>query len=267
MKRILTLRKLYVSLFLIFCCTIALDTISADQDGDYTYIVNNGESTITEYTGSDEEITVPMTLGGYPTVAIGGGAFYFCSSLTSVIIPDTVNNIGNSAFSSCSSLNSVTLPNNLTTIGNFTFYYCSSLNSITIPNNVITIRTHAFFKCSSLTNITIPANVSSIGSYTFAGCSSLKSITFLGLDAPTEIGENWIKETPMQLRGHAYTNSNFPSSGKGWNGLTMGNSIDSENIPPTGNYAPDSKTPGFDLLLVFSAIVVSLLLWKKRRTL
>jgi hypothetical protein len=321
--------------------------VSADQDGDYTYTVSNGEATITDYTCAGGAITIPSTLGGYPTVAIGDNAFYPCTFLTSVTIPNSVTIIGNKAFKSCTSLTTVTIGNNVTTIGDSTFYYCSSLASVTIPNNVttigdnafsfcsflnnvtignsvttigdnafspcsaltsvtipnnvttigdnafsscaslnnVTIGNHvktigkyAFASCSSLTSVTIPNNVTTIGDnafsscaslnnvtignhvktigkYAFASCSSLTSITFLGLDEPTSVGTDWIKDTPAEIRGHAYAASNFPVPGGmlDFHGLKMGTVISVENIPPRANFTWTPLNPTLNQTVTFDA--------------
>ena len=109
--------------------------------------------------------------------SIGNYAFYYCSKLTSVTIPNSVTSIELGTFSGCSGLTSINIPNSVTSIGSGAFYDCSSLTSVTIPNSVTSIRNSAFFGCSSLTSITIPNSVTSIGSWAFFGCSSLTSIT------------------------------------------------------------------------------------------
>ena len=107
---------------------------------------------------------------------IGGDAFSGCSSLTSINIPNSVTKIGGSAFWGCLSLTSITIPDSVTRIGVWAFYNCSSLTSITIPESVTEIGQCAFWDCSSLTSITIPEGVAWIGSEAFSGCSSLTSI-------------------------------------------------------------------------------------------
>ena len=57
---------------------------------DYTYSANNGTITITTYTGSGGSVTIPSTITGLPVTSIGGAAFYSCTSLTSVTIPNSV---------------------------------------------------------------------------------------------------------------------------------------------------------------------------------
>ena len=75
---------------------------------------------------------------------IGNGAFFWCESLTSINIPNSVTTIGEVAFGMCESLTNINIPNSVTTIGNGAFSRCSSLISINIPNSVTTIGRGAF---------------------------------------------------------------------------------------------------------------------------
>ena len=116
------------------------------------------------------------------------GAFSYCTALTSIEIPASVETIGASAFKGCSKLATVTFEkeSQLKTIGggysepNYygVFSDCTALTSIEIPASVETIEAAAFKDCSSLTSIEIPASVETIKASAFKGCSSLATVTF-----------------------------------------------------------------------------------------
>ena len=97
-------------------------------------------------------------------------AFYECSSLNSVIIPDGITSIGEYAFYNCSSLTNIAIPDGVTRIGKCAFCDCSSLNSVVIPDGVTSIGESAFNGCESLTDIVIPNSVTSIGDGAFWRC-------------------------------------------------------------------------------------------------
>ena len=117
-------------------------------------------------------ITVPNNI-----TIIDRYAFTNCSSLESMIIPDSVVNIGDSAFSGCISLKNITIPNGITSIAQDTFSFCGSLENIIIPSSVTSIYSNAFCDCVSLKSIIIPNGVTDISDNTFGECSSLESIT------------------------------------------------------------------------------------------
>ena len=147
------------------------------KQAEVTFKGNYYDSYDDEYSGS---ITIPATVThngvAYSVTSIGEYAFYVCSSLTDITIPEGVTSIGNHTFYGCSGLTDITIPEGVTSIGEGAFMYCSSLTAINIPEGVTSIGEYAFYQCSSLTAINIPEGVTSIGEYAFSSCSSLTSI-------------------------------------------------------------------------------------------
>lgn len=188
--------------------------ISSDSTVYVTYKGLNEDSFFNEYAG---EVIIPekVTYNNkeYSVTSIGRCAFYECSGLTSVVIPNSVTSIGNSAFSGRSGLAKVNIsdlsawckikfdgsssnplnsgaklylngteitnlviPDDVTTVNDYAFSGCSGLTSVIIPNSVTSIGSSAFYNCSNLPSITIPNSVTSIGSSAFYGCSGLTSV-------------------------------------------------------------------------------------------
>ena len=127
---------------------------------------------------------------------IGDGAFRGCCFLNKVVIPDSVISIRIDVFHGCRSLSSVVIPDSVTSIGFGTFNGCISLSSVVIPNSVTSIGISSFEGCSSLVSVVIPDSVTSIGACAFQNCSSLSNIVFP--DSVTSIGEG------------AFANCNIP---------------------------------------------------------
>ena len=222
MKRSLFLLLITCLLTALFCC---FHTADAETYGDLTYLVSNGEVTITDCSTSATSVTIPETINGYTVTSIGEWAFSRCTSLTSIVIPDSVTSIGDRAFVYCDSLTSVfisdiaawcnisfngaaysnplcyaenlylngqlvtdlVIPDGVTSIGYRAFYNCSGLTSIVIPDSVTRIGSHAFYSCDSLASVVIGDSVTSIGSHAFYYCDSLTSIVIP--DSVTSIGE------------------------------------------------------------------------------
>ena len=123
-----------------------------------TYLVEAVDKTLSSYTIKNG------------TKWIGSKAFVYCSSLTSVIIPNSVTSIGGWAFSGCSSLTSVTIPNSVTSIGKGAFSGCSGLTSIEFPASLEYFDEGVINGCTGLVSIKIPSSVLSTGEYYGAEC-------------------------------------------------------------------------------------------------
>ncbi|MCQ2391153.1 MAG: leucine-rich repeat domain-containing protein [Kiritimatiellae bacterium] len=153
---------------------------------------------------------MPDALNGARVEAIGVNAFSFCSSITSVVLPDAVKTIAARAFYSCSSLTNVVLPSGLTSIGDHAFYDNSNLGLNAAPESLrmvgpwafgncakirdvrffakdVEVGESAFSGCSGLTNVVFSSSVGDIGSQAFSSCASLQSVVFTG--AVTSVGD------------------------------------------------------------------------------
>lgn len=89
------------------------------------------------------------------TIGIADSAFYNCTSLTDITIPNKVKYIGEKAFSGCTSLKNITIPDGVTSIESFTFRDCTNLESVILPNSIGFIDPFAFRGCTNLKTITI----------------------------------------------------------------------------------------------------------------
>ncbi|MDY2736980.1 leucine-rich repeat domain-containing protein, partial [Intestinibacter sp.] len=160
MKKLISI---FLALTLIICNFNVVDVSFADEIyDDFKYSIDNSNITITDYTGSAENLVLPDEINGMRVIAIKDLAFANSESLITVEIPDSIISIGESAFWGCTNLATVKLPNNLTTIKASLFSECISLKDITIPDSVTTIGKSAFYKCTSLKNIDIPNSVTTI---------------------------------------------------------------------------------------------------------
>ena len=112
---------------------------------------------------------------------INGNAFRGCSKLESVNIPELVTTLsGYAMFMDCTSLKSIVIPNSVKELGQSIFDGCTSLESVVLSNQITKIPSQAFLDCKSLTEVTLPASVTSIEGYGFGNCSSLSKIEILG---------------------------------------------------------------------------------------
>ena len=110
-------------------------------------------------TCTDTDILIPDIYNNLPVTNIYHRAFYECTNLTSVVIPDSVTTISTWAFYCCNNLTSVTIGDSVTTIDDYAFAGCSKLTSMTIGNSVTTIGISAFTDCTRLVSITYQGTI------------------------------------------------------------------------------------------------------------
>ena len=178
------MKKLFL-LSMLICLSVVARAADVVIDGifynlssnDKTAEVTRNPDTNKKYEGA---IVIPETIsfGGveYKVSKIGGWAFIDCTSLSSVVIPESVTYIGGGAFQNCSNLYSINIPSSVTFIDGKAFYGCSSITSLIIPNSVTYIGDYAFQGCYGSTSLSIGNSVKEIGVGAFQGCSGLTSV-------------------------------------------------------------------------------------------
>lgn len=141
------------------------------KDTEYRFPRNVTGMGAAAFQGSSlTQVVLPDSIEAIPKNA------FRSSMLTSITVPNSVTKIGNLAFDGCASLREVQLPSSLRYISDGIFNSCSSLQSIELPGGLTSIGSTAFEKCTSLKNVRIPNSVTYLGYAAFRGCSSLISI-------------------------------------------------------------------------------------------
>lgn len=144
-----TSSALYIEMTIYF--KISADGEDYSKAINFTYTGDCMDYFSNTYSGSikiPETVTYKETT--YSVTGIGKHAFYDCSRLTFVDIPNSVTIIENAAFYGCYSLTSVVIPNSVTSIENSAFDGCSSMSSVILGDNVALIGKNAFVPISTI---------------------------------------------------------------------------------------------------------------------
>ena len=116
-----------------------------------------------------------VNIGYYKGKGEPDGHAFYSSTMTSVVIPDTVTNIDVTAFADCTSLVSVKLPASLKTIGWGAFADCPKLSEIILPTGLVSVAQHAFVGCVSLESVSFPEGTKCIADRVFTSKDSFLS--------------------------------------------------------------------------------------------
>lgn len=176
--------------FALACCNNLVNIEVEEGNKEFKSIDGNlyniDATTLIKYAPGKRDTSFIIPLG----VTSIGEAFYYCSSLSSIIIPASVTSIGRNAFTQCVSLKSIEIPSNVTSIGEGAFYSCSSLVTLKFEktSKLVDIGEDAFGRCTSLESLEIPSSVVSIGIRSFSNCSSLEIVTVEENSRLTTIG-------------------------------------------------------------------------------
>ncbi len=167
------------------------DTIIYNSSGASTQIT-------TYYYGHNEpsgDLVIPSTIihndTTYTITTIGYNAFWKCTNITSLTLPNTLNSIIQGAFAGCTGITGeIVIPNSVTHLGADAFRSCTSLNSVVFSDALTKIGWAAFKGCSSLEHISpLPESLTRIYDKAFEGCSNLSG-TIVIPSQITQIDEN-----------------------------------------------------------------------------
>ena len=175
----------------------------------FTYTVANNEATVTGYSGTDTNLYIPETLGGYPVTRIGPSAFCNCTSQTSIDLPDNLRIIGESAFQGCTRVTSLYMGSCVTTLGAACFADLWSLEKLKIGSSVQTIGDDAFRGLTSAKTLVFSPSVLSVGANAFYGCK-LTAVRITDLDSWCRIVfDNGGYSNPLEVAHNLYVRGNL----------------------------------------------------------
>ena len=167
---------------------------------DFDCTTENGEVTITDYTGTREHVLIPSEIGGFPVTMLADKVFYE-KHVTTVVVPDSVTEIGEACFSGDNYLVSLTLPDGLAELPPIALESCYSLMDFELPKGLKTIGAGALQAIFYLTHLTIPAGVTDIEQMNFLMMHGLEEVSVAeGSTSFTYDAENGLLMTADKAR-------------------------------------------------------------------
>ena len=155
---------------------------------DFDCTAENGEVTITDYTGTREHVLIPSEIDGQPVTALADKAFYE-KHVTTVVVPDSVTEIGDLCFSGDNYLVSLTLPDGLAELPYGALESCFRLMDFDLPQGLKKISGSALQYNYYLTHLTLPSSLTEIEQLNFIGLHGLQSLTLAEDDAAFKLDE------------------------------------------------------------------------------
>lgn len=146
-------------------------------------ITNDNTAIVGVYSGTAATVTIPDEIEGALVTEIANNAYYQCSALTSIEIPETITRIGANAFYECIGISDITIPESVTEIGTYAFYGCTALENIefnAISMNDLSVSNFVFGSAgyaSKGVKVIIGEKVTKIPTYLFCPYNSSNSVS------------------------------------------------------------------------------------------
>lgn len=157
----------------------------------------NNINEVSEYTGTEGEVTVPAVIGSNQIYGIQSGAFDHNEVLTRVTIQEGIEYLEYGCFEGCPNLEVVVLPSSVTYIGPRAFQDCASLREVRFSEGLTGIDSEAFRNCTALSSVTLPSTVEAVGDNAFRGVGDGNG-SFKAPATGTVYGKNALAECRFQ---------------------------------------------------------------------
>ena len=143
------------------CDVLERRILLTSSQSDFVFL----QGTITGYTGTGGVVDIPSTIGGVPVAVVGVGAFQNNSTITSLVIPDSVTLIYDKAFQRMSSLESAKIGNGVTYVGDSAFGNNAALTRVRFVGNAPNVGTDAFALAAAGAKAIRAASLTGYGRY------------------------------------------------------------------------------------------------------
>ncbi|MBO4876044.1 MAG: leucine-rich repeat domain-containing protein [Bacteroidales bacterium] len=139
------------------------------QEFMFKPVEENGTYCAISYKGDNAEVTIPEMYCGHPVTVLFDDLFKGHKEITTVHIPDSVREIGGFVFDGCSSLKSIVLPSSLENMWQYAFVR-SSIEEIRLPEKLRYVAPFAFKDCKNLRKVVCNDALEEICCHAFEGC-------------------------------------------------------------------------------------------------
>ena len=143
-------------------------------------VEDNNTTALYGWTGSDVNLSVPLSLDNYYISSIEDYAFENDGHILNLDLSKatTLRSIGIMSFKGCSNLSgTVTVPTRVNEIGMGAFQECTSITSAVLYSGSRTVPAQMFYGCTQLSEVTIGYGFTSIDKLAFGNCTKLKTVT------------------------------------------------------------------------------------------
>lgn len=184
-------------------CPNSSRSVNTDPLEWETSVLPSGNLMISRFVGVDnDEVIVPNSINGISVTAIGSEAFDKCIGIKSIIVSEGIVEIQDGAFFGCTALEKVILPNSLVRLGSNGLnvskgvFEKTGLKQIVLPDGLTYIAPKAFKWCQQLRTMQLPNSVVEICDESFFGCIALREVYLP--NGLTSIGENAFSKTNLE---------------------------------------------------------------------